>query len=254
MSRFAFLEGPTPIAFAHRGGDEVAPENTSRAFGAAVALGFDYLETDVHVTSDGCLVAFHDDVLDRVTTSTGTVAGMSIDELAHVRIAGTDPVPTFDELLEEFPDVRWNVDAKSDDAVVALVRALLRHRATDRVNVGAFSGRRLARLRELLGPGTCTTASPREVAVLAAVSRMGRRRSRTAAPYGCLQVPVSHKGVTLVTEAFIDAAHRRGAQVHVWTIDDPTEMHRLLDLGVDGIMTDRPSVLREVLVQRGQWC
>lgn len=254
MSRFAYLDGPTPIAFAHRGGDEFAPENTLRAFRAAADLGYGYLETDLHVTRDGRLVAFHDDVLDRVTTSTGAVAKRTSEELSRVRIAGTDPVPSFDELLEEFPDVRWNIDPKSDDAVIAVAEAVRRHRAAERVNIGAFSGRRLARLRDLLGPGTCTTAAPKEVAALVASARLGRRlRPSGTAQYGCLQVPVAYRGVTIVSEAFLDAAHCRGAQVHVWTIDDPAEMHRLLDLGVDGIMTDRPSVLRGVLEARGQW-
>lgn len=225
-----------------------------RSFRAAAELGYRYLETDVHVTADGGLVAFHDELLDRVTDATGAIAARTRADLRHVRIAGTDPIPTLDELLEELPDVRWNIDPKSDRSLVALAAAIRRHRAVDRVNIAAFSDRRLHRIRELLGSTLCTAAGPREVAALVAAARVPLvRRRRGRVPYGCVQVPVSHRHVRIVTSALIDAAHARDAQVHVWTIDDPDEMRALLDLGVDGIMTDRPSVLRDVMLQRGRW-
>jgi len=250
---YAFLDAPT-LAFAHRGGHEVAPENTLRAFRAAVDLGYRHLETDVHVTADGSLVAFHDDRLDRVTDSTGPIVARTTAELRDVHIDGTDPIPTLDELLEDFPDVRWNLDPKSDAALGALAAVIRRHGAIERVNIGSFSDTRLRRMRALLGTGLCTAAGPREVAglVVAAHTR-GVRHRRGRPAYGCVQVPVSYGGVRIVTPAFLDAAHARGAQVHVWTIDDPGQMHHLLDLGVDGIMTDRPSVLRQVLRERAAW-
>ncbi len=254
MPRFAFLDAPHPLAFAHRGGNEDAPENTLRAFRHAYDLGFRYLETDVHASADGELFAFHDEVLDRVTDRTGAVAACTADELRRVRIAGTDPIPTLDELLEEFPDVRWNIDPKADGALLSLARAIKRHGALDRVNIGAFSNDRLSRMRQILGSELCTAASPKEVASLAASSRVPVARARRSrVPYGCLQVPVTYRDVTLVTGALVEAAHRRQVQVHVWTIDEPGEMHRLLDLGVDGILTDKPSVLRGVLQARDAW-
>lgn len=253
MGNHPFLDA-APLAFAHRGGDEAAPENTARAFQAAVDLGFRHLETDVHLSADGTLVAFHDAVLDRLTDASGPLSSRSTAELRSVRIAGTDPIPTFDELLGSFPDAFWNVDPKSDDALAALAAAIRRHAAVDRVNVAAFSDARLQRIRRVLGPRASTAAGPREVAALVAASQVPAIRRRVArVPYTCVQVPVRHRRVRLVTRAFIDAAHARGAQVHVWTIDEPEEMHRLLDLGVDGIMTDRPSVLREVMTARGVW-
>ena len=178
MPRFAVLDGPTPIAFAHRGAHEQVPENSLRAFEEAHRLGYRFFETDVHVSADGRLYAFHDDVLDRVTDRTGPLSALPAAELARVRIDGTDPIPTFDELLESFPDVRWNVDPKSDGAVMALTRALRRHDAVRRVNVGAFSDDRLGRLRSLLGPELSTAAGPREVAALTVSARIpaGRRR------------------------------------------------------------------------------
>jgi glycerophosphoryl diester phosphodiesterase len=165
-------------------------------------------------------------------------------------------VPSFEELLLTFPDQRFNVDPKSDEVVGPLVELLRRLDAVERVCVGAFSDDRLLRLRRALGPALCTSAGPRETVKLVAASRLPggpRRGGRSAPAYRCLQVPTAHRGVEIVTRRFIDAAHARGAQVHVWTIDAPDEMHRLLELGVDGLMTDRPSVLRGVLSARGQW-
>lgn len=252
VTRHPFLDHHGPLAVAHRGGTEVAPENTLAAFRAATDEGFRYLETDVHLTSDGVLVAFHDDELDRVTDGSGVLAQLPWAEVRQARIGGTEPIPTLDELLEEFPDARFNIDPKSDHVVVALVRALRRHDAVDRVCIGAFSDARLRRLRSLLGPDLCTSAGPKEIAGLVAASRTGAGAAGRAG-YRCVQVPVRHRRVEIVTPAFVATAHAAGCPVHVWTIDEPDEMHRLLDLGVDGIMTDRPSVLKQVLSQRGAW-
>jgi glycerophosphoryl diester phosphodiesterase len=252
VTRHPFLDHHGPLAVAHRGGTEVAPENTLAAFRAATDEGFRYLETDVHLTSDGVLVAFHDDELDRVTDGSGVLAQLPWAEVRQARIGGTEPIPTLDELLEEFPDARFNIDPKSDHVVVALVRALRRHDAVDRVCIGAFSDARLRRLRSLLGPDLCTSAGPKEIAGLVAASRTGAGGAGRAG-YRCVQVPVRHRRVEIVTPAFVATAHAAGCPVHVWTIDEPDEMHRLLDLGVDGIMTDRPSVLKQVLSQRGAW-
>ena len=250
MPTRAFLDHSLPLAFAHRGGSEEAPENSVAAFAAAVRHGFTHLETDVHLTADGTLVAFHDERLDRVTDGAGAVAELPWSEVRRARIGGSEPIPTMDELFETFPDAYFNIDAKVDQTVVALASTVRRHGAEDRVCIGGFSDDRLQRVRALFGGAVCTTAGPRETAALVAAARVGTRRSGRPCPYDCLQVPVRHKGVEIVNRRFVDAAHARGAQVHVWTIDDPAEMHRLLDLGVDGIMTDRPSVLRAVIDER----
>ena len=227
-----------------------------RAFEAATRLGFRYLETDVHVTVDGVLVAFHDDQLDRVTDRSGLVADLRWEQVSAARIAGSEPIPTLDELLEAFPDSRFNIDMKTEDTVVPLVAAVRRHGATDRVCIASFSDSRLQRARALLGPTVCSAAGPREIAKLSGSSRLpGATWLRTGAVrrFQCLQVPVRHRNFEIVTPALIEAAHSRGCQVQVWTIDDPVEMERLLDMGVDGIMTDRPSVLRSVIERRGSW-
>ncbi|HJL76262.1 MAG TPA: glycerophosphodiester phosphodiesterase [Acidimicrobiales bacterium] len=250
MPGHMFLDHPGVLAFAHRGGAEEVPENSLAAFRHAVDLGYRYLETDVHLTADGVLVAFHDDVLDRVTDSTGRLADLSWDEVSTARIAGTEPIPTLTELLEAFPDARINIDAKADAVVPALSRILLEFEALDRVCLGAFSDSRLKRLRDLLGPELCTSAGPRSVAGFR-VASLGLPMRQP--PWHCLQVPVSSNGVRLVDHRFVRAADDRGLQVHVWTINDAEEMHRLLDIGVHGIMTDRPGTLRTVLLDRGLW-
>jgi glycerophosphoryl diester phosphodiesterase len=250
-----YLDHGGPIPFAHRGGAGEHPENTLPAFAAAVALGYRYLETDVHATADGVLLAFHDDRLDRVTDRTGVIASLRYDEVRPARVAGTEPIPLFAELLGAFPDTRFNVDVKSDAAVAPLVATIVRTDAYDRVCVGSFSDRRLAIVRAALGPRVCTTLGPRAVAALRAFAwwTPGTAREVTRRGGACAQVPVRFGRVPVVDARFVDAAHRLGLPVHVWTIDDPAEMERLLDLGVDGIITDRPQVLKDVLAHRGQW-
>jgi len=249
-SDLPYLDHPRPLAIAHRGGAGEFPENTPEAFEAAVKLGFRYLETDVHVTSDGVLVAFHDPRLDRVTDRSGAIAELPWREVAAATVGDGGRIARMEDLLAAFPGARFNIDPKANASVEPLIDTIRRTGALDRVAVGAFSQRRLARIRAALGPRLCTSAGPREVAQL----RLGSWRvpaGPTAA--ACVQVPVRLGRVPITDAAFVDHAHRRGLQVHVWTIDDPTEMHRLLDLGVDGIMTDQPTVLREVFIQRGVW-
>lgn len=248
---FPFLDWPGPLAFAHRGGASEVPENTMPAFEHAVRLGYRYVETDVHVTRDGELLAFHDRRLDRVTDRTGVIGQLPWSVVKEARVDGREPIPRFEDLLGAWPDLRVNVDPKHDAAVEPLAEVLKRTGAVDRVCVGAFSDRRIQRLRQLVGGGLCTSMGPRQVARLISVSRGLPGGGGLTAP--CAQVPSNQGRLALVTPRFVAAAHRRGIQVHVWTIDDPFEMERLLDLGVDGLMTDRPQVLKDVLLARGQW-
>lgn len=242
----AYLDWPGPIPFAHRGGASDAPENTMPAFEHAVRLGYRYLETDVHVTSDNVVVAFHDDDLTRTCGRPGRISELPWREVSAVRVNGSEPIPRLADLVEAFPDARFNIDCKSTAAVEPLADEVTRLGISDRVCLASFNDARLRELRRRLGPDVCTSMATRELAVLWAA---GRNLGHAVAA----QVPVRHGRVLVVTERFVRRAHRRGIAVHVWTIDDPAEMHRLLDLGVDGIMTDRPAALRDVLVERGAW-
>ena len=220
------------------------------AFEAAVALGYRYLETDVHVTADGVLLAFHDDHLDRVTDRAGAISDLPWSEVREARVDGREPIPLLEDVLGNWPAVRVNIDPKHDSCVEALIDVLQRTNSIDRVCIGSFSDRRIATLRGRLGTRLCTSLGPRGMARLRA-SSFHLPLGMFAA--GCAQVPTTVKGRTLVDERLVEAAHRHGLQVHVWTIDDPVEMQRLLDLGVDGLMTDRPAALRDVLIDRGEW-
>ncbi len=168
---YPFLDWPGPIAFAHRGGASEAPENTMPAFEHAVRLGYRYLETDVHVTADGELLAFHDDRLDRVTDGSGQISALPWSTVKQARVDGREPIPRFEDLLGAWPDVRINVDPKHDGAAEPLAAALRRTGSVDRVCVGAFSDRRIARVAELTGEGLCTSMGPKQVARLLAASR-----------------------------------------------------------------------------------
>ncbi len=222
------------------------------AFKRAVDEGFRYLETDVQTTADGRLVVFHDAVLDRVTDARGPLSHCTWDHLHRVRVAGTHPIPAFEDLLElmrAHPDVRLNVDAKTDAAVTPLAQALEESGLADRVCLAAFADSRLARLQALLGPDVATSLGPRRIARLALTSGRGRKPPAAVA----VQVPPRLRGWTVVPGILLSAAHRAGLEVHVWTINEPAQMHTLLDAGVDGIMTDRPDLLRQVLQERGSW-
>ena len=248
---YPFLDWPGPLAFAHRGGASQAAENTMPAFQDAVDLGYRYLETDAHLTADGVLVAFHDDRLDRVTDRTGVIAELPWAEVQQARVGGREPIPLLEDLLAAWPHVRINIDPKTDSVAEPLAAAILRTGTIDRVCVGAFSDKRIAHVRALAGAGLCTSMGPREVARLVAASRRLPGAGGITSP--CAQVPIAQGPLPLVTRRFIDAAHGLGVQVHVWTIDDRAEIERLLDLGVDGIMSDEPEVLKDVLVARGAW-
>ncbi len=258
---YAYLSSPAPIALAHRGGarlpENVGFENTLAAFGRAVALGYRYLETDVHATSDGEAVAFHDTVLDRVTDARGRVADLPWSVVRQARVGGIEPVPLLGDLLEAFPDAFLNIDVKADSALAPTLEVVRRHDATRRVCLGSFSPRRIRAVRRALGPGVATAAGQLGTAALRFGPGPVTRLLHTPAPV--FQIPAQHRvggrTVTLVTPGLVRRAHRLGKHVHVWFHDwspeDAQEYHRLLDLGVDGIVADRIDVLRDVLVERG---
>jgi glycerophosphoryl diester phosphodiesterase len=258
--RHPYLDHPAPLPFAHRGGAADGLENTAAAFRRAVALGYRYLETDVHATSDGRLVAFHDATLDRVTDARGEIGALPWGTVRRARVAGREPLPLFEELLEEFPRARWNVDLKAEAALSPLLDLLRRTGAWDRVCVGSFSEARVARAQQLAGPRLATSLGTRGVAGLRLRSYgrgalpldrlLGLAVRRSAV---CVQVPERQSGIPVVDPLFLRSAHALGMQVHVWTVNDADRMAALLDLGVDGIMTDHLGTLRTVLTARGCW-
>ncbi|HKX15480.1 MAG TPA: glycerophosphodiester phosphodiesterase family protein [Propionibacteriaceae bacterium] len=254
---YAFFDVPF-TAFAHRGGAAYEPnlfrENSMHAFKEAVALGYRYLETDVHATRDGVLLAFHDHVLDRVTDHTGAIADMTFAQVSEARIHGIDPIPRLSELLAEFPDARFNVDAKSPTAVALLVSTIEEYEAHDRVCVAAFGIRRLYELRRRLGWRVPSAASALGIGVNRFVPWVTWALNTPAPVLQMpLSIPVFGRQLTVVTPALVEAVHRAGKKVQIWTVDDSETMERLIDAGVDGIFTDRIDTLKDVLIKRGLW-
>ena len=213
------------------------------------------METDVHTTVDGVLLALHDDRLDRVAGRAEAVAELTYAQVSEIRLGAREPIAPMGDLLDAFPSTVFNIDVKARAAVPVLWRELCRHDALDRVCVGSFSPARLWAFRALARGRVATSAGPTGTAWL----RFGPAwlTRWVHSPGVAYQVPVVQRVLgwdfRVVTPAFVAAAHRTGAQVHVWTVDDRAEMAELLDMGVDGLVSDAIDVLRDVLRERGAW-
>lgn len=229
------------------------------AFQAAVELGYRYLETDVHTTSDGVPHLFHDGTLERVTGSPGRIASLTAEQVALARIGGTEQVPRLDTLLVELPGTMLNLDIKDWNSVQAVAAVIERHQAHHRVLVTSFSDRRRRAVLKLLSRPVASSAGLGLSAVFTLLGLVlpgplfRRVMPRILNDVHALQVPVRYGPFRVATPGFIRRADALGLKVHCWTINDPAEMRRLLDLGVDGIVTDRADLLRDVLLERGQW-
>ena len=250
-----YLKTDHPIAFAHRGGAHEAPENTLEAFRHAAELGYRYLETDAQLSADGIPVAFHDSTVDRVTDRDGAVNDLTWDALSELTVHpeqnGGGRLASIEGLLGEFPDMRFNIDAKTPEVVGPLLDVLESTKSLDRVCVASFSDSRLAAIRTRLGERSCVSQGPFDTAI--SLARGLVKQPATNAKNSPLQLPDTLGSVALPFRKIVSIVGVDGSPVHVWTVDDATRMHELLDMGVSGIMTDRPTVLREVLIERGQW-
>ena len=251
MASCPFLESAGPLAFAHRGGAAEAPENSWAAFEHAAALGFRYMETDVRASADGVAVAFHDATVGRVTNGRGLVRAMDWHRLSALTLEDGSHIPRLDELLASHPGLRWNLDVKERSAVGPVARALDKTASGGRALIAASSERRSRAVSTALGSYVARGAGTWTVAALVVAKYLPTLKLHPEVV--AAQVPPSRNGARILDDRFISACHRAGLAVHVWTVNDAADMDRWLDLGVDGVMTDRPSMLRDVLVRRGQW-
>lgn len=245
-----------PIAFAHRGFSRDGLENSLQAFQNAAELGYGYVETDVHTTSDGVVVLFHDETLDRVTNGSGRIEDRTYAELQKVLIGGREPIPTLDELLAALPDICVNIDIKDATSILPLKQVLDRHGAYGRVCISSFSDKRVIAFEALVPGQKMTTSAGRlRVAAFVGFSALGFEWPLKWILRGvdALQVPVRYGRIPIVSAASVARAHRLGLQMHVWTINDVQTMKELLELGVDGVMTDRADLLADVMAERGHW-
>jgi glycerophosphoryl diester phosphodiesterase len=260
--RHPYLDGPHPRAYAHRGwhlGDLAGCENTLAAFARAVDEGFGYLELDVHATADGVAMVHHDLNLDRTTDGFGPISALRAAELAAVRVAGREPVPTLADVLTALPQTRITVELKSLASVEPVLAVVERLDAWERICVGSYDDALLRVARRRAGPRLFTSLGMLSAVALrtrAWVDALPGRLSTLPTPRfrGRLaQLPHRYGPLTVFDPDLIRAARRAGLEVHVWTIDDPAEMSELLGMGVDGLISDRPDLLRDVLVARDRW-
>ena len=245
-----YFEPPGPRVFAHRGLALDVPENTIAAFQAAVDVGADYLETDAHATADGVAVLHHDPdvVVDGVSHP---VRNLTLSQLRQLDLGGGHRVPTLAGALVTFPTARFNIDVKSEQAGGPVARAVLAERALDRVLITSFDEARRTRVVDAL-PGVASSASSERFARAFLGARIGAVTVVRSALGGirCVQIPERHRNVRLVTRRAVKSFHRAGIEVHVWTVNDPADMRRLLDLGVDGIITDRADLALTLVAER----
>jgi glycerophosphoryl diester phosphodiesterase len=262
--RHPYLDGPYPRAYAHRGwhiGELAGCENTLAGFVRAVDEGFSYIEMDVHASADGVAMVHHDPTLDRTTDGHGALSRLSAAEIGSARVAGLEPVSRLETVLSTLPTTRFTIELKADAVVLPTLAVLERLDAWDRVCLGAFYEARLRRARAA-GGGRLLTSMGQS----AAIGLRGRAWLKAVpGPTGVVspllprvagglaQLPRALGTLRVVDRELLREAHRRDIEVHVWTVNDEAEMRQLLDLGVDGLLSDRPDVLRDVLRSRGEW-
>jgi glycerophosphoryl diester phosphodiesterase len=242
------------LGLAHRGFAPGGGENTVAAFQRAADLGFRYLEIDVRASRDGVVMVFHDEQLDRVTDAHGPLVHRTASELAALSVGGHGGVPTLESVLLRWPDLRLNIDVKSDDCVRPFAELVNRLAVHERVLVASFSDRRRRAVLRLLDRPTASSAGMVVNALLKILAPVGLAATvARRAGVQALQVPEEYRGFRVVTDRFVRACHAAGLQVHVWTVNDQGDMDRLLDLGVDGLVSDAADVLANRLAARDAW-
>ncbi len=258
-----FTQGPArPLVIAHRGGAGLWPENTLYAFEHAKALGVDCLELDVRSTSDGVLVVMHDATVERTTDGTGRVADMTLAELKGLdagyrwtpdggrsfplRGRGIT-VPTLEEVFAALPQMRFIMEPKQEMPSITgpLCRMIEKHERTNSLIVGSFNQTVIDDFRRQC-PAVATSASTAEASKFLSMYKTGVGRAYSPVMQA-LQVPEYFGGMEVVTKGFVDTAHQLNLEVHVWTVNNPENMRRLLEMGVDGIMTDYPDRLLQLV-------
>jgi len=246
---FKYLDNYKFTAFSHRGGSIEHHENTMNAFEKSINLGYEYIETDVRHTKDNKLVIFHDDDLRRICNLNIKISEIDFEELKKIKIFENHSIPLLDDAIHQWPDTNFNIDPKSDKASYLLLDELKKQKDLDRFCVGSFNSERLKIVRDGFNNNICTSMSQEEVIKLFFYKIFSLRESDIP----CLQIPMYFHGVKIVTQKLVDHVHNTNKKIHIWTIDNEAEMQELIDLGVDGIMTDRPRKLKEILVNNLLW-
>ena len=226
--------------FVHRGDTSIFLENTIEAFQSAISLGYQYLETDLRETSDGKIITFHDPNLKRITGANVTISETKFSDIRMRRLPSRETIPTIDELLEEFPDSFFNTDLKVNQIEEKVLKKINSHNALERVCLGSFNSRTIKKINSL-EPKILTSMGISQVIMYKFFQKKNLSK--------LIQIPTRWNGIKVITKKFIDRLHNDGLKVHVWTINKEKEMQSLIDLGVDGIMTDNASGLIKVMKQ-----
>ena len=243
MSLHPYLKTPGVAISAHRGGSMEAPENTLESFKYSLELGCAYIETDVQLSSDGIPYIFHDDDLSRLLGKDVTFNSLHSSEIQNLKLFESFDIPTLETALTTFPDALFQIDLKTDEVAIPAMKIIETLEAFDRVCIASFSSKRLALINEMY-PHVCLSMGPKEILKLLLAS-YGLYKKKV--PGNCLQVPIYQYGIKLVTKRFIQYVQNIGLKIHVWTINDKNQMQQLINLGVDGIITDRPKALKDLL-------
>ena len=242
MSIHPYLDVPGVAISAHRGGSIEAPENTIESFEYSIELGSSYIETDVQLSSNGIPYIFHDDDLKRLFGKNIIFNSLHSDEIDELKLFDKYKIPTLESTLQKFPNTLFQIDVKTDEVVLPTMEVIKKTNSTDKVCIASFSSKRLKQVHKLY-PEICLSMGPFEVMKLLLAS-FGLYRNKV--PGNCLQIPIYQYGIKLVTKRFINYIHSIGLKIHVWTINDEDTMQKLIDLGVDGIITDRPKALKDL--------
>ena len=245
-----YLKNKTPVAIAHRGGSNSGIENTLEAFENAINMGFNIIETDIQITKDKKLVVFHDLTLDRLTNTKGLVKDKTWNELKKIKILGKYSIPLLSDIFDKWPKIKINIDPKNDECIDYLISFLREYNCFEKICIGSFSGKRLQRLRKEFGPKLCTSAGPLEVLKLKLFSLINLSISIDA---NCVQVPLKYYRINIIDKNFIKFCQSQNLMVHVWTINDILEIERLLDLGVNGIISDNIEGLKKIFKKKNYW-
>jgi len=251
LSSHKFLKTKTPQPIAHRGGSFFGAENTMDCFEHAINMGFKTIETDIQATKDNKLVVFHDLTLDRLTSEKGIIKEKTWNELKNIKVLGKFQIPLLSDIFNIWPEIKINIDPKNDHCIDELIKFLEINDYFDKICIGSFSGKRLEKLRDVFGSKLCTSAGPKEVLKLKIASIIGNHNISIDAQ--CVQVPIKYYGIKIIDRKFIEFCHNLNLKVHVWTINDILEMEKLLDLGVDGIISDNLEGLKTVFCKRKIW-
>ena len=243
-----FFQDYSFYGFVHRGGDEVETENTIEAFKYSSDLGFVFIETDVQATKDGHVVIFHDATLRRMAGVNKSIKELTLKEINEIDLLDGGKIPLLSEALETFPNLRFNIDIKTEDALEETIQIIKKMNFLDKTCLASFSSSRLKRIKHLAGPEACISSGQMDIFKMMCQSvGIGLKPTKSQ----CAQIPLKQWGVPVLTKKFIEIAKMQNKFVHVWTIDDKNQMFELIEFGVDGLMTDKPSVLKEAMIEKG---